>query len=401
MAYRMASDPGYPIIDADTHVTEPPDLWQKHLPKKFREAGPRVVDSKHGGQAWAIANGTTMAVTRLVNTAGVAPTDWDLIPKDGYASMRSGGWDPVDRIADMDIDMIDVHLVFPSYAFRVCDADDHALYLANIRAYNDWLAEFCAHEPTRLYGFGIMPHSGVDDAIAEATRVREKHDMRSVVLRTWPNGSLIAKHAVDDKFWSAAEDLDLGVACHVGFNITGQGKKEGLDDPEVLMAMATLPFINQEKLAVDAMPVISEMILGGALERHPRLRLGLIEVGIAWVPFFLEQSNDNYMRHRFWTKAHLPMPPSEYWARQCYASFQVDTYGLANRHRVGIDTIMWTSDYPHAGSDWPNARERIGTQLAGFPEEEKRKILSANAARWFGIEDEIAALTAKYATASA
>ena len=198
---------------------------------------------------------------------------------------------------------------------RVCDADDHALYIANIHAYNDWLAEFCAHEPTRLYGFGIMPHSSVDDAIAEATRVREKHDMRSVVLRTWPNGSLIAKHAVDDKFWSAAEDLDLGVACHVGFNITGQGKKEGLDDPEVLMAMATLPFINQEKLAIDAMPVISKMILGGVLERHPRLRLGLIEVGIAWVPFFLEQSNDNYMRHRFWTKAHLPMPPSEYWAR--------------------------------------------------------------------------------------
>jgi predicted TIM-barrel fold metal-dependent hydrolase len=95
------------------------------------------------------------------------------------------------------------------------------------------------------------------------------------------------------------------------------------------------------------------------------------------------------------------MPPSEYWARQCYASFQVDTYGLANRHRVGIDTIMWTSDYPHAGSDWPNARERIGSQLAGFPEEEKRKILSANAARWFGIEDEIAALTAQYATTSA
>jgi predicted TIM-barrel fold metal-dependent hydrolase len=158
-----------------------------------------------------------------------------------------------------------------------------------------------------------------------------------------------------------------------------------VDDPEILLNMATLPFINQEKLAISAMPVLSEMVLGGALERHPRLRFGLIEVGVAWVPFFMEQSNDNYHRHRFWTGAHLPMPPSEYWQRQCFASFQVDTYGLANRHRIGVDTIMWTSDYPHAGSDWPNARERIITQMGDLPEEEQHKILSANCARFYGL----------------
>jgi predicted TIM-barrel fold metal-dependent hydrolase len=386
VTYRMGNDLGYPIIDADTHVTEPPDLWQKRLPKKYRDDGPRVVDGAFGGQAWLAPNGRTMPVTRLANTAGVAPNDWDLIPKDGYNSMRSGGWDPADRIADMNIDMVDIHLVFPTYAFMVCDANDHDLYIASIQAYNDWIAEFCSYAPDRLFAYGIMPSSSVDDAIAEATRVRKTHDMRSVVLRTWPNGSTVAKHAVDDAFWSAAEDLDISVACHVGFNIIGEGSKEGHDDPDMLMSMATLPFINQEKLAIDAMPVASTMILGGVLERHPRLRFGLIEVGIAWVPFFLEQSNDNYMRHRFWTNSHLPMPPSEYWARQCYASFQVDTYGLANRHRVGMDTIMWTSDYPHAGSDWPYARERINAQVGLFPEDEKRLILCDNAARFYGLD---------------
>jgi predicted TIM-barrel fold metal-dependent hydrolase len=80
------------------------------------------------------------------------------------------------------------------------------------------------------------------------------------------------------------------------------------------------------------------------------------------------------------------MPPSEYWRRQCFASFQVDTYGIANRHAVGIDTIMWTSDYPHAGSDWPYARERIEQHLHNVPEEERRKILYQNAARFYGLD---------------
>jgi predicted TIM-barrel fold metal-dependent hydrolase len=395
MTYRMGTDLGYPIIDADTHVTEPADLWQKHLPKKFRDDGPKIIEGAFGGLAWLAPNGRTMALSRLVNTGGLAAKEWDLIPKDGFDRMLAGGWDPAARIADMDVDMVDIHLIFPTYAFMVCDADDHDLYIASIRAYNDWIAEFCSYAPDRLFPYAIMPNSNVEDAVAEATRVRNEYDISAVVLRSWPNGSTIAKHALDDAFWSAAEDLDVSVACHVGFDIIGENKKDGQDDIEMLLDMATLPFINQEKLAISAMPVASNMILGGVLERHPRLRFGLVEVGIAWVPFFLEQSNDNYMRHRFWTNSHLPMPPSEYWARQCFASFQVDTYGLANRHKVGMNTIMWTSDYPHAGSDWPYARERIASQLADVPDDEKRLILFENAARFYGLDvDKLAAAPA-------
>jgi predicted TIM-barrel fold metal-dependent hydrolase len=154
----------------------------------------------------------------------------------------------------------------------------------------------------------------------------------------------------------------------------------------MLLQMATLPFINREKLAVDAMPILSEMILGGVLDRHPGLRFGLVEVGVGWIPFFMEQSDDNYLRHRFWTRTELSMPPSEFWARQCYATFQVDPYGLENRDRVGVETIMWSSDYPHAGSDWPYARERIGNQLRNVPDADRRLILSENAQRFYGID---------------
>jgi hypothetical protein len=91
------------------------------------------------------------------------------------------------------------------------------------------------------------------------------------------------------------------------------------------------------------------------------------------------------MRHRFWTHTELSMPPSAYWPRQCCATFQMDRYGIENRRRVGIETIMWSSDYPHAGADWPYARERIAMQLRDVPDDEVALILSGNASRFYGI----------------
>jgi len=375
----------FPIVDADTHVNEPPDLWEKRLPKKFQEQAPRLVDGPYGGKAWACPNGRTMGINILVNSAGLSPTSWELLPKDGYDSMRPGGWDPAARIADMDIDMVDVHVLFPSYGFLICDHEDPELHVALVRAYNDWAAEFCSYAPDRLYFQALIPWTGIDDAVAEAKRVRKLNNVSGVVLKTWPNGKTVARHAEDDKFWATLADLDLSGCCHVGFNVGGEAV-DHMDDPEILMSMATLPFINQEKLAIDAMPVLSEMILGGVLERHPNLRFGLIEVGVGWVPFFMEQSDDNYLRHRFWTNTHLSSPPSEYWGRQCFATFQVDQYGIENRAKVGVDTIMWSSDYPHAGADWPYARERIATQLRNVPVDEQRKILSENAMKFYGIK---------------
>src|SRR5437868_9529172 len=101
MTHRMGTTAGYPIVDADTHVTEPADLWQMRLPAKFRDEGPKVIEGPLGGLTWLAPNGKTMALSRLVNTGGLAANEWDLIPKDGYDRMLAGGWDPAARIADM------------------------------------------------------------------------------------------------------------------------------------------------------------------------------------------------------------------------------------------------------------------------------------------------------------
>src|SRR2546423_13640305 len=189
----------HPIIDSDTHINEPPDLWERRLATKFRDRAPRIVAGSWGGKAWSSDTGRTMAINMLVNTAGVSPTDWQLIPDDGYAKMRPGGGDPQARIADMNIDMVDVHVLFPSYAFLVTDSKDRELHLALVRAYNDWISEFTTHAPDRLIAQAMVPTSGVDDAIAEAKRVRKLPGIHCLVLKTWPNGGKIAKHEEDDR----------------------------------------------------------------------------------------------------------------------------------------------------------------------------------------------------------
>jgi predicted TIM-barrel fold metal-dependent hydrolase len=180
------------------------------------------------------------------------------------------------------------------------------------------------------------------------------------------------------------EELDMPVVVHVGIGSEGEGDTNALD----ILARPGIgfPYINKERLAIGFLDVASHMIVGGVLDRHPDLRFGCIESGIGWVPFFLEQTEDNWSRHRFWSDTLLSMRPSEFWTRQCFATFQIDHWGVASRAAVGINTVMWSSDYPHSGADWPESQRVIDEHLKDVPPDEQRLILSDNAARLYGLD---------------
>ncbi|MEX2558223.1 MAG: amidohydrolase family protein [Actinomycetota bacterium] len=383
----------FPIIDADTHINEPPDLWEKRVPAKFRERAPRFADNPRGGKLWVFET-RTQSITPLANAVGTSPVQWTL-KSTGYEGLRSGAWDPIARLDDIAIDMVDIHVLFPTYVLAgasIFSHSDRELQIACVRAYNDWISEFASAAPDRLIGLAILPVTGVDDAMAEAKRVRDLPCIRGVMLTNWPSGGDDPMHDEEDRFWSLAEELDLAIIVHVGFREGGEVETAGdaaeaQHDEKTKDATnkITLPFLNQERQAISMIPIMSHFILGGILERHPRLRVAAAEVGAGWVPFFLEQTDDNYNRHRFWTNCRLPMLPSDYWYRQCFATFQLDRYAIRNRDLVGPHTMMWSSDYPHSGADWPSSRASIDAQMQGVPAQEQRMILCENALRLFGL----------------
>jgi predicted TIM-barrel fold metal-dependent hydrolase len=373
------------ILDADTHVNEPADLWTTYMPAKYKQRAPRVVDAAFGAQ-W-VFDDNQVFITTLTNVAGQSPVGWFPIAPEGYKGMRPGAWDPAARVEDMDIDMVDVHSLFPSYAaimdsFLTAGAD-RDFYLAFVRAYNNWLSDFCSHAPERLIGLALIPHTGIKDALTEMKRAAKLTGIRGAFPTTWPNGG---KHPMpeDETFWSLLEDLDMPAAIHIGFGGV-EADPDLMKDADLMSRLASMPVINRERTAGSIMPVLSEFILGGVLDRHPNLRVGLIETGVGWVPFWCEQTDDNFLRHRFWTHCGLKLLPSDYWKRQCFATFQVDTYGLANRERLGIETIMWSSDYPHSGADWPSSARTIADQMRGIPGDEQALIVGGNMRRFYGL----------------
>jgi predicted TIM-barrel fold metal-dependent hydrolase len=261
---------------------------------------------------------------------------------------------------------------------------DRDFHVAFVQAYNNWVSEFCSYQPDRLVGLAIMPLSGVEDAVAELERSSQLPGLRGVAPLSWPNGGGTPAPE-DERFWSLLEELDWPCNIHLGFGEVGSADPDLPKDPDMMARLVSMAVINRERTASSMMPVLSDFILGGILERHPRLRVAIVETGVGWIPFWCEQTDDNFLRHRFWTKCDLSLMPSEYWQRQCVATFQVDTYGVRNRELLGTHTICWTSDYPHCGADWPNSHRTIAEQLRGVPDPELELIVGGNLLRLYGL----------------
>jgi predicted TIM-barrel fold metal-dependent hydrolase len=227
----------------------------------------------------------------------------------------------------------------------------------------------------------MIPMTGIDDAIKELQRARELPGIHGALLGSYPNGGAFPSRE-DDRFWAVAQDLDTAVVIH--FSLFG-GDGEGGEDIYKLSSPALiLARINLERCAKGIMQELSRIILTGILERFPKLRVIGTETGVGWIPYFLGQTDDNFLRHRFWAKTDLKMLPSEYFRRQCFATFQVDTNGVRNRASM-LENIMWSSDFPHSGADWPNSVVTVERNMAGVASAERELMLTKNCIRAFGL----------------
>ena len=386
------------IISVDDHVVEPPHLFERWLPKPFRDdpRAPRIKrvgiasmthisgqtydivydESQPKSDAWYYED-LVQPHKRHVAAVGFARDDMTLSPIT-YDEMRPGCYEPQARLADMDLDHVEASLCFPTFP-RFCgqtfaEASDKDLALACVRAYNDWMVEeWCGDSGGRLIPLCIVP---LWDAQLAAEEVR-RNAARGVTAVAF--SEITAKLGLPslhsgywEPFFDACDETDTLVCMHIGSS--SQMPATSADAPTAVGA--TLSFGN-------AMSSLSDFLFSGVLVRHPRLRLAYSEGQIGWMPYILERADDVWLQHRAWGGVQdlVPEPPSTYFHRQVFGCFFRDRHGLESLHRIGVDNVTFETDYPHTDSTWPDSRKIFEEQVAGLDDETVWKLARGNAIR--------------------
>jgi predicted TIM-barrel fold metal-dependent hydrolase len=360
------------LVSADSHVVEPGDVWTSRMEHRWGDRIPRAVVD-HGGKpgAFFVCEDVPPFGIAAFSGADVAPEELPAHFTAGYERVRPGGFDPAARLRDQERDGVVAEVLYPSLALQLFRIRDPAFQAATFRAYNDWLAEFCAHAPDRLAGIALVPLHDVAAGVAELERCC------GLGLR----GALVWSSAPDDRpysdpsyepFWSAAEGARVPLSLHLGTGAVPLGGTAGM------LAVAYM-FTHHA-----AQGSLAQMIFGGVLERHPGLRLVSVENDIGWIPHYLERLDHAGEKFRAFHPA-LRLRPSEYFRRQVAATFQEDRIGVALRDAIGVGSLLWASDYPHTDSTWPRSREVIARDLGDVPPADVRRIVCDNTARLYGL----------------
>ncbi len=369
------------FISSDSHIFEPPDLWTSRLPSEFQDRSPRIV--REDNTDWWMCDGYKM--TSAIFGAGAGrrferPGQFGL--EEQFENVRLGGYIPDERIKDMDLDGVDAEVIYPTADFRAMDfVRESDLLQAICSAYNDWLAEFCAHYPDRLMGMAMVCLDNIEWGIGELKRCH-KNGLVGAMIPTTPPAEAPYSKPDYDPFWAVAQDLATPIAFHVGTVRPSPTQK--------IMNVGDAGPPSRCVTDASVRTTLGHMIFGRVFERFPGLTVGSVEFENGWVPHFLEQIDYDYTQRTTrpaWPKFQSPdMLPSDFFRRNVFVSFQEGQIGIILRSRIGVETLTWGSDYPHVESTFPKSREILTGLLADCSEEEKAKIVGGNAARVYGLD---------------
>ncbi|MEX0804171.1 MAG: amidohydrolase family protein [Candidatus Binatia bacterium] len=365
---------GFKVFDSDMHIMEPPDLWERYIVPDFRSSAPRGRISKNVRDLGLIFPNAE----KNVNRAATTPHRGRNFDKNQelYRDHASRGWSGEVQLEAMDVEGIDVAVLFSTRGLSVLTHPDWepAFAAALARAYNDWLHDFCQADPDRLLGSGMISVYNIEDAVAETYRVVEDYGFRSVFLRS---NIVNGKNWTDpyyEPLWNALEDLNLPLGFHEASGSRSRQSGEQFEPNFGLRRVYAQPF--------EQMMGLGSFLGGGILERHPNMKVAFLEANCSWLPWLLWRLDEGYEREGDIFMTDLTMAPSAYFKRQCFISIEPDE-GPA-RHTIeefGCDQLVFSTDYPHGDSKYPNA---VKTFLElPLSNENKRKILWDNCARFY------------------
>jgi len=375
----------YKVISADCHIDLiwlPPDLFTANASAALKERMPFVTEGRKGPK-WVSRSGAEFG---LVNGMGSAGREYvpgqihrsDRMAEQGLYEDGKRGirrlTEPELRIKDQDLDGIQGEVLYGilGTAGRLNDAEAATEVM---RIYNEWLADFCATHPERFAGLASLPNHDIEAALAEIERVRRRGALRGVeVANTLDMKPLY--HPDWYPLWAAADEAGLPVHFHT----IGSRRPDTTGMAPLQQRQAHAVHITGFQLGMAR--ILMEIIFGGVLQRWPRLNVVIGEAGIGWIPYVLDHM-DLEWEDQF-KDLSLTMKPSEYWYRQCRATYQSDKIGTRLLDVLGEDNVMWGSDFPHPDGVWPDSQRFIEAELGHLPAATRRKVVCANAARLYG-----------------
>jgi predicted TIM-barrel fold metal-dependent hydrolase len=398
LADRLEKIP--PLVDVDAHVVESPDIWSSRLPSRYRDQGPRLVQAPAGeiqliegkyverpgtdgpDVAWWHYEQTMTQLKRYIAAAGV-PADEVTLEGVSYSDIRPGCWLPDERLKDMDLNGVQAQLCFPNYP-RFCGqiflwGEDKELSRLCVEAYNDWMVEeWCGSSGGRLIPLCIVPLWDVELAVAELRR-NAARGVRAVAFSELPSYlGLPSLHSRDwDPFFAACQETGTVLSMHIG-----SGTKTPQTSADAPPAVgATIIFGN-------SVASLTDYIFSGVLHRFPDLKLLYAEAQIGWIPYLLERADDVWETHRGWSHGqdNCPEPPSTYYFRQVHSCFFKDSVGVGLIDSVGLDNVLFETDYPHQDGTWPHSREAAAMQFGHLDQAKIDKIARGNAIRLLALD---------------
>ena len=369
----------YKLISSDSHDYEPPDLWTSRIDPEFRDRAPRII-SQEDGDWWYCEGRKVLSMSLGAQTGRRFEEPGKLSRGDKFENVRPGAYDPEERIKDMDLDGVSAEVIYSSVGFNLFRVvEESQLLTAIFRARNDWSAEFCSAYPDRLKGIALVNVDDVHEGIKEMERTR-KMGFVGTMITSYPPFERAYNSPEYESLWAAAADLEMPISLHVASN--RPGPEQQLQDIDTFTPAFLANVDHWVRMS------IAHIIYSSVFERYPKLRVGTVEQELSWIPHFLDRLDFTYTQRTQgpnWRKFKGDLLPSDVFHQNVFCSFQEDALGIRDRYIIGVDNLMWGSDYPHPESTFPRSREILESILEGVPEEEKAKIVGGNVARLYNI----------------
>lgn len=334
------------LISADSHVIEAHDLWDRNLPASFRERAPKYPQATH-------------------------------------MAHQTGGTDPSLRVGEMARDGVSAEVLYPTRALNQFAITDVALQQALFNVYNDWIGQYCSAAPDRLFAIACISVWDVKQAVKDIERAK-KEGARGIIIWQSTPAELSFDTPYYDPIWEAAAALELPVSLHI---LTGPPYVPGY---QTLKRTPTefLNYVVTDHIKYCAKALI-DIMGSGVFDRFPKLKVVVVENEVSWFPFFVTQL-DRYSGEKIRRLGYpqvMNLKPSEYFGRNIFVTFFNDAPAADLMARWGADAWMWSNDYPHPNSTWPNSREIIQRDIGHLPPATQAKLVRETCAKLYGLAE--------------